>query len=101
MWRMTAFQLPRSALSLVDNKLVPVGISKLCHPANRCFGFGKIEGNAARFQFLNRGIDVVHFKGDRRSIARWLPGRMTTNTNSGSAKIVLNPSSVHLRSRRL
>src|SRR2546421_5722358 len=100
MWGMTDFEFPRSALSLVDNKLVPVGISKLCHPTNWCFGFGHIEGNAARFKFLNCGVDFVHFEGNRRSIARWLPGRMTANTNRGWAKIVLDPCSVHLRSGR-
>ena len=97
---MTDFEFPRSVLSLVDNELVPVGITKLCHPANRRFGFGHIESNAARFKFLNRGVDVIYLKGNRRSVPRWLPGRMTTNTNGGWAKVVLDPPSLRLRSGR-
>src|ERR1700704_6829426 len=101
MWGMTDFEFPRSGLSLVDNKLVPVGITKLRHPTNRRLHFLHVERNTALFQFRNARVNVVHFKSNRRPIARWLPGRMATNTNSGWAEIVLDPSSVHLRSRRL
>src|SRR4029450_11060703 len=56
-------------LSLVHDELVTIRIAKLRHPAHRRFNLFHIEGDTAFFKSVDRGIDIFHLKGDRRTIA--------------------------------
>ena len=53
----------------MHDQLVPVGIAKLRHPADRRLDFLHIESNTAFFQFRDRRVDIVHLKSDRGPIA--------------------------------
>src|SRR6266540_1530452 len=82
-------------LSFVHDEFVPVWIAKLRHPTDRCLGLLDIEGDAALFEFGNCRVDILHLERDGRSIARRLPGWMTTNANSCRTKVVFNPCAAH------
>src|SRR6266403_1743078 len=91
-----SFRLP-----FMDHKFVPVRVPKLCHPANRRLSFFDIEGDTALFELRDGSIDIVHFEGDCRSITRGFPSRMTTNSNCGRAKVILDPRALHRGMARL
>ena len=81
----------------MQNQFVSIRIAELRHPAHRRFHFLHVEFHAAFLQLRDRGIDIVHFERDRCSIARRLPGRMTTNADGGWPDIVLDPRAFHGR----
>src|SRR6266478_4351184 len=97
-WLPLAFVIRASSfLSLVNHQLIPVWISKLCHPANWRLSFFDVEGNTALFELRDCSIDVVNFEGDCRSVARRFPRGMTANSDGDWAQIILDPCAVHLR----
>src|SRR6476619_7133522 len=85
----------------MHDELVPIRIAKLRHPANRRFRLLHVERHPAFLQFADRRINVVHFESDRCSVPRWLPRRMTADSNRGRAQFIFNPRPAHCRRRRL
>src|SRR3954468_23068033 len=65
-----------SFFSLMHEKFVSVRITKLRHPADRRLRLIHIERHPALLELADRRVNVVHFKGDRRTLPKWLPGRM-------------------------
>src|SRR5205085_6718424 len=78
-----------SLFSLVNDKLVSVGIAKLCHPANWRLALFNIERDSAFFKLRDGRIDVIDFKSDRCPVTRRFPGRMTTNPDCRRTESVL------------
>src|SRR5437762_11270392 len=85
-----------SLFSLVNDKLVSVGIAKLCHPANRRVGLFNIERDSPFFQLRDGRVNVIDFETNRCPVTRRFPRGMTTNSDRGRAKIILDPCAVHL-----
>jgi hypothetical protein len=56
-------------LSFMDDKFIPVRISKLCHPANWRLSLFDVESHATLFELRDSSIDVVNFEGHCGSIA--------------------------------
>src|SRR5436190_20225841 len=96
-WLRLAFVIRASSfLSLVNHQLVPLRISKLCHPTNWSLRFFDVENHTALFKLRDSIIHVVNFEGDCGSIARRFPRGMTANTDCDCAKIILDPCAIHL-----
>src|SRR5206468_1557917 len=77
--------------AFVNDQLVPVRVTELCHPTNWRLGFLDIKGDAAIFELRDGSIDVINFESDCRSIPRGFPRGMTTNSDRDGSKIILDP----------
>src|SRR5215212_3781317 len=85
----------------VNQQPIAVGIVKHSHETDRRFDLVHLEIGFGFLQLRNRRVDVIHFERDRGSIARRLPGGVTTYPDSRSADFVLHPHPLHRRQGRL
>src|SRR5438067_12556647 len=68
-----------SLFSLVNDKLVSVGIAQLRHPANRRLGLFNIERDSALFMLRVGRVNVIDFDTNRCLVTRRSPSQMTTS----------------------
>jgi hypothetical protein len=81
-------------LSFVNAQLVPVRVNDDGSPASGSVERFKREPHVMLLEVLYCFLEIIHFKNNMRTIARWLHERTISNGKCVRADFILNPKSI-------